>query len=63
MTVALIAELAIVSVVSETPPAAASALVAQLAIISVDREYEIPIIYIPFSAGAFFQTMPYYIGM
>ena len=62
MTTANVAELAIVSVVSETPPKAGNALVAMLAIVSVDREYDIPIVYIPFSAGAFFQTMPYYIG-
>lgn len=54
--------LAAVALVSEVPPVAGNASIAGLAIVSLSKEYQIPISYIPFSAGAFFQTMPYYIG-
>lgn len=57
-----VSQVALYAVASETPPASGGAIINQLAIYSVSREYQIPISYIPFSAGAFFQTMPYYIG-
>lgn len=62
MTNIVSSQMALISVVTEAPPKADGAILNQVAIISVSREYVIPIIYIPFSAGAFFQTMPYYIG-
>lgn len=54
--------LAMVALVSEVPPVAGNASVSGLVFVSLSKEYKVPITYIPFSAGAFFQTMPYYIG-
>ncbi len=62
MADAVVNQIALYAVVSEEPPIAGGAIINQIAIYSISMEYEIPISYIPFSAGQFMQTMPYYIG-
>lgn len=55
-------EFAAVAVCGEQPPVAGGARVLQFAMVTVSKEFYIPIIYVPLSLGAFMQTMPYYVG-
>lgn len=62
MTDAIVEQVALIAVTLDGLPTAAEAIVQSIALVCVNVEYEIPISYIPFSAGQFMQTMPYYIG-
>lgn len=52
-------QLAVISTVSEAPPAP---LVGQLVVIATVNDYYVPQILVPLGLGQFLFTMPYFIG-
>lgn len=55
-------QLAAVAVCSEVPPVAGGARLFQYALVTVSKEFTIPVYFLPFGLGQFMATMPYYIG-
>ena len=55
-------QFAAVAICSEVPPIAGGARALQFAIVTVSKEFTIPIVMTPLGCGAFMATMPYYIG-
>lgn len=58
---AQIMQIAVVAVQKEIPPIAGGARIYQMAIVTVSKEFVIPVVFAPVACGQFMQTMPYYI--
>lgn len=59
---AAISQVVLIAVQKEVPPIAGGAEVRQLAIVTVSKEFVIPIIPTPISIGQFLATRPYWVG-
>lgn len=59
---ARVPQFAAVAICSEVPPVAGGARLFQYAIVTVAKEFTIPVYFLPFGLGMFMATMPYYIG-